>query len=515
MRFRFFYLIVIFLLASCANPVAPTGGDKDIVPPQILLSQPENGMLNYQGKKIELRFDEYFVFSSSSDKLQITPALEKMPKFIVKGKSLIIELPDSLMENTTYSISFLGAIKDFTEGNVLDYYKYVFSTGPYIDSSSLSGTAFNAMDKKPMENITVGLYSIEDTAVLSVSKPIYLARTNSAGQFKIDYIKDAFYVVAAIDDKNLNYIFDQSTEAISLPSLPLHIKGNLTLEQGIAMFLNEAEPSVSEYKLLGNNKLVILFNQELSSINLDIPEYREEDVLYFSKFQDSLFYSWSDTSLKEIHVYYSIDQGRRDSLLIPLAKNVQKRKLSLVSCSREELKINLPYIIKNINREGLSLLDSAGNSLEFKYEVFRDQLSFSRIFESEHNYKLKIDSGAIEYFTKELNDRDFMLEFEVLEEKAKSNLIINMNSVQSEGTRLDLLLKDKKIRTYDLSGLQRLNIDSLSENTYNFKIYSDANRNGRWDTGSFEQKREAEFLWFFSSPVDVKSDWDKELNISF
>lgn len=515
MRFSFQYLVIILFLASCANPVAPSGGEKDVVPPQILLSQPQNGMLNYQGKKIELRFDEYFLFSSSSDKLQITPALDVMPKFIVKGKSLLIELPDSLKENTTYSISFLGAIKDFTEGNVVDYYKYVFSTGPYIDSSSINGTAFNALDKKPMANVTVGLYNVEDTAVLSSSKPIYLARTNSAGQFKIDYIKDDAYVLAAIDDKNLNYIFDQNSEAISLPSVPLSIEGNMTLEQGIALFLNELEPAISEYKLLGNNKLVLLFNQELTSINLDIPEYKEGDLLYFGKFQDSLYYCWSDTSLKEIHVNYSIDQGKSDSLLIPLAKNVQKRKIAFERCTKSELVVNLPMIIKSINSSALHLMDSAGSNMDFSTQSFRDVLVFSSSFEFGQEYRLRIDSGAIEYFTRELNDRDFLLEFECQEEKAKSNLIINLNAIQGDGIRLDLLLKDKKVRTYDLSGLQKLSIDSLSENTYSFKIYSDSNGNGRWDTGSFEKKREAEFLWFFSAPVEVKSDWDKELNISF
>ncbi|MEZ4979328.1 MAG: Ig-like domain-containing protein [Chitinophagales bacterium] len=161
MRFPFLFLIFILLLLSCANPVAPTGGDKDVEAPKILLSQPENGMLNYQGKKIELRFNEYFVFSASSDKLQITPALEEMPKFTVKGKTLLMELPETLKENTTYSISFLGAIKDFTEGNVIDYYKYVFSTGPFIDSSSISGTAFNASDKSPWLMLQVGAYSVE------------------------------------------------------------------------------------------------------------------------------------------------------------------------------------------------------------------------------------------------------------------------------------------------------------------------------------------------------------------
>ncbi|MEZ4979329.1 MAG: hypothetical protein R2772_08520 [Chitinophagales bacterium] len=228
-----------------------------------------------------------------------------------------------------------------------------------------------------------------------------------------------------------------------------------------------------------------------------------------------MFYSWSDTSLSEIHIYYSIGQTGRDSLLIPLKKNLQKRKLDLIRCSSSKLIVNLPMPTLSLNKAAVHIVDSVGTNMDFDFELIRDRIIFTSSFELGKKYTLLFESGSLVYFTKEESKQDLKLEFKAQEEKAKSSIIIKMNAVQNEGIRLDLLAKDKKIRTYDLSGLQSLSMDSLNENTYSFKIYTDSNRNGRWDTGNFEEKREAEFLWFYSAPIELKSDWDKELNISF
>ena len=46
---------------------------------------------------------------------------------------------DTLKENTTYALNFGSAVRDNNEGNPLNSLRYVFSTGPEIDSLVVSG----------------------------------------------------------------------------------------------------------------------------------------------------------------------------------------------------------------------------------------------------------------------------------------------------------------------------------------------------------------------------------------
>ena len=61
-RFSAQFLILILTgiaLAQCAHPVMPTGGPKDITPPQFIGSVPPNYSTNFMSKKIEIEFDEF------------------------------------------------------------------------------------------------------------------------------------------------------------------------------------------------------------------------------------------------------------------------------------------------------------------------------------------------------------------------------------------------------------------------------------------------------------------------
>ena len=67
--------VVSVLLSSCANEVAPTGGPKDETPPKVLKYSPENYSTNFEGKKIEITFDEFFQLNNYKSKLLISPQI--------------------------------------------------------------------------------------------------------------------------------------------------------------------------------------------------------------------------------------------------------------------------------------------------------------------------------------------------------------------------------------------------------------------------------------------------------
>ncbi len=97
--------IFISLLYACANPVSPTGGEKDILPPKII-------QIDSTTKKgtISVYFDENIKFQNN---IQLNPAKAyKKAKVEIENKSIHIQI-----EPFTSSISFNDAISDLNENN--------------------------------------------------------------------------------------------------------------------------------------------------------------------------------------------------------------------------------------------------------------------------------------------------------------------------------------------------------------------------------------------------------------
>lgn len=142
---RFLSLFVLLALifevgiSSCASRSSPDGGPKDTIAPILDTSYPPNLSTHFTAKEIELRFEEYLSLKNPFDQINISPLLPEDLVVEGRGKRVMIELGDSLKPNTTYIISFGSSLADLNEGNVNKNFKYVFSTGSYIDSLELRG----------------------------------------------------------------------------------------------------------------------------------------------------------------------------------------------------------------------------------------------------------------------------------------------------------------------------------------------------------------------------------------
>lgn len=517
---NFVYVVFFALLMyACANPVAPTGGNKDVSPPEVLLMQPNSGITNYQGDKIEFIFDEYIVYSSGLDKLLITPPMPEKPKIYVKGKKLIIKLPENLDENTTYNISFLGAIVDYNAGNSLNLLKHVFSTGDYIDSASISGVVKNAYNNKRVDKITVGLYAADDTSVLIKSKPTYLTQTDNSGNFRIENVKEGNYQIAAIEDKNLNFLFDQTNERISLPTNPIFISNNTFLEQELQLFHNESKVSIKDYKLLNNNSLYFYFSKEVETISLDIDPYSTNDVVRMNTFNDTLYYYWSNDSLKGAKFYFDINNGSLDTIDVNFAKNKRDSLLYLASKQivlNEPLIVKSPLLISDIDIGKIQITDTLSNILDFTYKIENEKLLLYADFVLFENYNIKISPQAITNFNGSKNREEFFIDFNIKDKLDKSDLILTLNTENTSNLILELLNKsEQKIEQYDISNLSALKIEALNEGSYYIRIYSDLNNNAKWNTGSLENNYEAEPCLFYSPMIEIKTNWDKDFLINF
>ncbi len=212
--------IIAFLLANCANPVAPEGGPKDEAPPIILEMDPPNYSPSFDQERMVVYFDEYVQLKGLNQQLMISPPLSETPRIRTKGKSVVIDIDEPLLDSTTYTFYFGDAIVDLNESNPLKNFEYVFSTGTLIDSMAIKGKVTNAFDMMPKEGVAVLLYtlnvdSIPNDSLPILSRPIYVSRTNEKGEFELNNLRNIPYKIIALLDMNSNYLYDLPNEEIA------------------------------------------------------------------------------------------------------------------------------------------------------------------------------------------------------------------------------------------------------------------------------------------------------------
>ena len=267
--FKNHYYIVLLLhcfIASCAQIVAPTGGERDKIPPIITSSKPENKAINFAQKEISIQFNEWLApLTNAKTQVIISPSVEPFPKIDIMKNELSIKFKEGILQpNTTYSIFFGDNLKDNNEGNVLPNYKYIFSTGNYIDSLTVKGKINTTTGKIP-ENTFLLLYKDAVDSAFTSKKPFYISKIGTDGTFNLENVKEGDYKIYALNDKNGNYYYDLPTEEIGFDTSFYHITGNLDTLNFLLFQPEDEKLRINEFdRTIKGGMLNITFNKELS-----------------------------------------------------------------------------------------------------------------------------------------------------------------------------------------------------------------------------------------------------------
>ncbi len=232
-------MIAAAVMVACANMGRPEGGPRDETPPVYVRSNPSLGQLRVTNNKITVDSDENITLDDAMNKIVVSPAQRTTPAITSNAKRVTIELRDTLLPNTTYTIDFADAIKDLNEGNVLDGLAIDFATGDTIDTLRLSGMVFEARTLEPAQGMLVGVYSnLSDTAISTLPFE-RITKTNQLGEFTIRNLKAGTYRVYALNDVNRDYHWDRSEDVafydvtVSPTSEPATVTDTLTRENGV------------------------------------------------------------------------------------------------------------------------------------------------------------------------------------------------------------------------------------------------------------------------------------------
>ena len=218
MRHFFPKTLLFFLpiLYSCARMGSPDGGWYDETPPRVVGSTPDDKGVNVHAKKITINFNEFIKIDDPQNKVIVSPPQIEQADIKATGKRIIVQLKDTLKENTTYTVDFSDAIADNNEGNPMGNYTFSFSTGDRIDTLEVSGYCLNAENLEPIKGIMVGLYPYDAPDSIFRHEPmIRISRTSSSGQFTIKGVAPGEYRAFALQDADGDFVYGQKSEMVA------------------------------------------------------------------------------------------------------------------------------------------------------------------------------------------------------------------------------------------------------------------------------------------------------------
>lgn len=292
-KFGILYAVTSLIMAGCASMGSPDGGPYDEDAPIFVSSTPAAYATNVTDNKFVLEFNENIKLENAFEKVMVSPPQIEMPEIKYSGKHITVELFDSLKPNTTYSIDFNDAVVDNNEGNPLENFAFVFSTGETVDTLAVSGTVLNAQDLEPIKGIMVGVHKAGNDSAFYNTPFERVSRTDSRGRFTIKGLASGSYRVYALMDANQNYRFDQKSEKIAFwdadvkPFATPAVRPDTIWRDSITI---DTIKMVSHTRFQPDDLVLRAFNEEFYSQYLMKSQRKEHNsfTLFFADSNDSL-----------------------------------------------------------------------------------------------------------------------------------------------------------------------------------------------------------------------------------
>lgn len=463
MKVTFQYLFLITVLAAfmfnitgCANIVPPTGGPRDSLPPMLISATPPDSSRNVRPSRIVLTFNEYVDQLQDLQNVIVSPTLPNSPVISSRLRTVTVRFTDTLEPNTTYSINFGKAIRDVNEGNVLEDFTYIFSTGRTIDANTLSGKVILAETGKSDSTLIAVLHqNLADSAIIK-QRPRYYTRLDSSGNFTFYNLPAGEFAVYVVEN-SYSKRYDDSTKLFAFLNNPVTVTANTS--PVVLYAYREAKPKPAP--ATGSTP--------------------------------------TNTRNQDRRLRYSNSEGSSNKdVLTPLHLDFN-RKLKTFDSTK--------FILTDTNYNPIAnyrmMLDSNATrvTLQHSWElnrIYKLVIQKDAVADAEGVTLLKSDTLTIT--TKDTEDYgQLRLRF--------NNLDIVKNPV------LQIVQNDVVVESVPLTTREwRKNLFKPGE--YELRILFDANRNGKWDTGNFKLKRQPEIVQSLPRKLSIRANWENEVDIN-
>jgi hypothetical protein len=144
----------------------------------------------------------------------------------------------------------------------------------------------------------------------------------------------------------------------------------------------------------------------------------------------------------------------------------------------------------------------------------KQQVDIDFPWEADTDYKLVLPQRSIKDSLSNFLVKSDTIRFKTKPESSYGTAILRINGFQQFEHPVLLLIQDQKVKfSYPITQ-NLLRIDLLPPGDYQLKLLSDANQNGRWDTGKFIGKKlQPELVRNLKLSLNIRSNWDNEMNL--
>ena len=525
----FLLLISITLISSCAKTGRPDGGPKDELAPLFVTSEPPYETINFSSKEVTLDFNEFVKLKNLNKQLVVSPPL-KNPLLIspqgTASKTLNIEILDTLAINTTYIFNFGNAIEDNNESNVLEGFKYVFSTGTYIDSLEFSGTIANAFSNKKPKKTNIVLYRIDSTFTDSIiynKKPNYVTTALDTTGFNFTNLKKGKYLLLALKQSSNDYIFNPTVDEIGFYKDTIRLPKDSSIIKPIKLFKELQPYQFKRAKEAYKGKITFGYVGVAKDLKVELLSKVSDSFRSISRFEidkDTLNYWHTPINVDSLNFIVS-NAIFSDTVTVKF----RKKKIDSLTLSPSTtgvlhlrdtffIKSNTPIIKIDTSKVWLTAADTI--SVKYEHYVSKKENKIGFIFDKKQKekYNLKAFPGGFSDLYAVKNDTlSFNFRTRDLEDYGRITMdIINSGS---ENLIVELLTgkeNDQVVERRYITTSETLVFDLLEPKSYTVRAIIDANKNNKWDTGSYLLKILPENILYYSEELKVRANYFLEGN---
>lgn len=522
---QFLFLFIITLSFSyCAKKGRPTGGPKDEEAPLFVIANPPYKTVNFNSDEIKIEFNEYITLKDLNKQLVISPPLNPSnPSLITPqgspSKFINIKILDTLLKNTTYTFDFGNSVQDNNEGNKLERFKYVFSTGSYIDSLNLKGSVKHSYKSEEVEDIKLLLYRLDSSftdSIIYKRKPNYVTSTLDSSNYNFTNLRKGNYLLIALKDKSSDYLFDPKIDEIGFYKDPIVLPRDSIVNEPITIFKEKIPFIFRRAKEFRKGQLIFSYEGEPNNLKIDVLSDVPEDfktISYYEKDKDTLNL-WHSPIQRDSLVFKVTEGASIDTVTVRLRKK-ELDSLRVTSSIRGllEYKDTLFFETNNpivtIDTSKISFVDKDTLKIPFTPVVSKAESKVGILFQKkfDDNYILNLYPDALKDIFNQSND-SIKVAFRTKSLEDYGDITLSIVNPKSTTVIIQLTdTKDNTISEQIVTTTETISFNYLNPKEYKIRIIYDANKNGKWDTGNYLKRQKAEKVEYFPEIQTVRSNW--------
>lgn len=514
-------VLLLLFVASCAKIVPPDGGDQDFEAPRDTLMVPLNQSTYFNSKTIYIEFNEYVRLNDIYNELIVSPPLKYQPEIRIKKKGVLIQLKDTLYPDVTYTMNFGEGIVDVTEGNPAKGLLYAFSTGPMLDSLTVSGKVLDAYTGGAVEDAKVMLYQDDVDSLPRTERPYYFTTTNASGEYRFEYLKEGEYKLFALLESNRNYFFDDPTESIAfMDELVSPVTPSDTVRMPDLFMSMEVDTTqyLMAYDVDSTGLLKTKWFSDLNEVLLpEVELVGDTSFVTWVEGKDSLFL-WKEpikgTQQEWIFSYYEAADTLEGEVLDFAELKMNSKTVTSPNWDADSALIwRFDRPVASFDTSKISLVK---DSIPMAVQAMAVADPFAVKFEADlvdaANYELELLPAAIESREGYKNDT-LVWTFQTFEAEHYGKVKLNVTvPVEGEQYILEIYKSETVVERFQFNTSTSFTVERMQPGTFSARICTDSNGNGKWDPAFYARHIQPEKVYNLAESITVRSNWEIELD---